>query len=155
MKKLMIAALVAGQVLTSATPALAADLTGSQEVQGGAFGGLRLRVPLGGRPGEHRVRAGFALAPTVSSRARDGAVRTRIAEGLEFGYRSGHPLSFSIAGRDLQPRRLGAAQDNDDNHRHRGPSTLGWIAIGLGAAVVIVVGAAALCASDHNCIPGE
>jgi len=154
MKKLTIAALVAGQVLATATPALAADLTSSQEVRGGAFGGLRLRLPLGGDSRGHRVRAGFALAPTVSSRAQDGAVRSRIGEGLEFGYRSGYPVSFSIAGADLQ-QRLGAAQDNDGNRRHRGPSTLGWIAIGVGAAAVIIVGAAVLCASDHDCLPSE
>lgn len=155
MKKLTMAALVAGQILTSATPCWAADLTSSQEVQGGAFGGVRLRLPLGGRPHDNRLRAGFAVAPTLSSRAQDGAVRTRIGEGLEFGYRGGRSVSFSIAGHDLQPRPLGAAQDNDGNHRHRGPSTLGWIAIGVGAAVVIVIGAAVLCASDHDCIPSE
>ena len=154
MKKLMIAALIVGQLLASAAPVSAAELTGSQEIQGGAFGGMRLRVSLGGRAHDQRIRAGFALAPTVSSRAQDGAVRTRIAEGLEFGYRSGHRVSFSIAGLDLQ-QRLGAAQDNDGNRRHRGPSTIGWIVIGVGVAAVIVIGAAVICASDHDCLPSE
>ena len=155
MKKLTMAALVAGQILASAAPASAADLTNAQEIQGGAFGGVQLRIPLGGAPRAHRLRAGLTLAPTLRSRAATGEVRTRIGEGLEFGYRAGHPVSFSIAGRDLQPRRLGAAQDDDGNHRRGGPSTLGWIAIGLGVAVVIVVGAAALCAADHDCLPSE
>jgi hypothetical protein len=103
MKKLTIAALVAGQVLTAAAPASAADLVDRQEVRGGAFAGFRLRVPIGGNPRAERIRAGLTLAPTLSARGEDNAVRTRIGEGLEFGYRAGRPISFSIAGRDLRP----------------------------------------------------
>ena len=143
MRILTIAALVTGQMLTSATPALAADLASSQEVQGGAFGGIRLRVPLGGTPRDDRVRAGFALAPTLSSRAQDGAVRTRIGEGLEFGYRGGRPVSFSIAGRDLQPRRLGAAQDNGGGDRDHGLST-GEILLIAGGVIVVTAGVVAV-----------
>jgi hypothetical protein len=61
-----------------------------------------------------------------------------------------------IAGQDV--RRLGAAQRSEGQEGERrggGPSTLGWIAIGVGAAVVVLIGAVALCAADHDCIPSE
>jgi hypothetical protein len=152
MKKLAIAALVAAQVLTAAEPAFAADLTSNQEIQGGAFGGVRLRVPLGGRVRDNRVRAGFAFAPTVSSRSRDGAVRTRIGEGLELGVTGREPVRLSLA--ETPVNRLAQGGWGPDGRR-LGISTLGWIALGVGAAIVIVVGAAAICISDHDCVPSE
>jgi hypothetical protein len=142
MKKLAIGALLAAQILTAAEPAFAADFATGQELRGGAFGGLTLRVPLGGSPRQNRVRAGLTLAPTLSSRANDGEVRTRIGEGVEFGYRSGRPLSFSLAGRDLPGRRLGAAQDNGDDDHH-GLST-GEILLIAGGVIVVTAGVVAV-----------
>jgi hypothetical protein len=110
MRKISIAALLATQPLAVAQPAFAADFAAAPEQRAGAFGGFRLRVPLGGRPGTQRLRAGLAIAPTLSSRAGDGETRMRIGEGLEFGFRSGRPLSFSLAGQDLDGRRFGAAE---------------------------------------------
>ena len=52
----------------------------------GAFGGLRVRVPLGGDPRERQVRAGLAIAPTVQGGTIGGERRQRIGEGIEFGY---------------------------------------------------------------------
>jgi len=152
MKNLTIAALVAAQIPASAQPALAADLASHQEIQGGAFGGVRLRVPLGGRARDNRVRAGLAFAPTVSSRGQDGAVRTRIGEGLELGITGREPVRLSLAGMPVS--RLAQGGSGPDGGR-LGISTLGWIAIGVGAAIVIVVGAAAICVSDHDCLPSE
>jgi hypothetical protein len=117
MRRLMIAALLAGQV-AAARPALAADFAEARQEQAGAFAGLRLRLPLDGNRRERQIRAGLTVAPTLQSRAIDGETRTRIGEGVEFGYRSGRPISFSIAGRDLQPRGLRAAQDNGDGEHH-------------------------------------
>lgn len=114
MKKLTIAALLAGQVLAAAQPAMAADFAEAREQRAGAFAGLRLRMPLDG-PQRRHVRAGFALAPTLGIREMNGETRTRIGEGLEFGYRTNRPLSFSIAGQDLDRRRFGAAQDDEGN----------------------------------------
>jgi hypothetical protein len=113
MKKLTIGALLAGQLLGAAQPALAADLVAQEAPQMGAFAGARLRVPLGGAQ-RRQVRAGLTIAPTLQSR---GETRGRIGDGLEFGYRSNRPLSFSLAGQDLNGRRFGAAQDNVDDHR--------------------------------------
>jgi hypothetical protein len=142
MKKLTMVAFVAGQVLTSAAPASAADLTNSREIRGGAFGGVQLRIPLGGAPRAERIRAGLTLAPTLQSRAQTGEVQTRIGEGLEFGYRSGRPVSLSLAGRDLRSRRLGAAQDDRDD-RHRGLST-GEILLIAGGVIVVTAGVVAV-----------
>jgi hypothetical protein len=154
MKKLTIAVLLAGQVPAAAQPAMAADFALAQEQRAGAFAGLRLRMPLDG-PQRRQVRAGFALAPTFGTRGMNGESRLRIGEGLELGITGRQPVRLLLAGQDV--RRLGAAQrgEGQENDRGGGPSTLGWIAIGVGAAVVIVVGAAALCASDHDCIPSE
>lgn len=151
MKKLLIVALAAAQVMTTAQPALAAELVAREAPQMGAFAGARLRVPLGGDVRQRQIRAGLTLAPTVHSRAANGETQLRFGEGLEFGVTGRQPARLLVAGRNV--RRLGAAED--DNHRRGGPSTLGWIAIGIGAALVIVIGAAALCASDHDCIPSE
>ena len=112
MKKLAMAALLSAQLATAVQPAFAADFATAQETQAGAFGGFRLRVPLGG-PRTERVRAGLAFAPTRQTRGSDGSSQSRIGEGLEFGYRSGRPLSFSLAGQDLNGRRFGAAQGNE------------------------------------------
>ena len=130
MKRLAIGFLLAAQVMSSAQPAFAADLADRQEVRAGSFGGLTLRVSLGGSARQERVRAGLTLAPTLRSRSGDGAMRTRIGEGLELGYRPNRPLSLSLAGRDLGGRRLGAAQD--DEHR----DTVPRVALAVGAIAV-------------------
>jgi len=143
MKKLMIAALVAGQVLTAAQPAFAADFARAEDQRAGAFGGLRLRIPLDGGPRERQIRAGLTLSPTLHSQAGDGATRLRIGEGLEFGYRSNRPLSFSLAGHDLNGRRFGAAQDADQDNGRGGLST-GEILLIAGGIIVVTVGVVAV-----------
>jgi hypothetical protein len=150
MKKLTIAALLAAQILGAAQPAFAAELVDSHGQQIGAFAGARLRVPLDGNVRQRQIRAGFTLAPTMRTLAADGRSQLRFGEGLELGITGRQPVRLLLAGQDV--RRLGAAEDDNDRG---GPSTLGWIAIGVGAALVIVIGAAALCASDHDCIPDE
>lgn len=145
MKKLLVAALIAGQVATGATPARAADLGRTETQQVGAFGGLSLRVPLGASH-DRRVRAGLAFAPVAQSRAQDGAVRTRIGEGLELGIAGDRPLELSFAGQRLD--RIG--------DRRAGISTLGWVGIGVGVLAVGVVllfescRAGDICGSDRD-----
>ncbi len=139
MKKLTIAALLAAQMITAAQPAFAADFATTQDQQAGVFAGLRLRVPLDGAPRERQIRAGLALAPTLHSRSQNGAVRLRIGEGMEFGYRSNRPLSFSLAGQDLGGFRLGAAEEG----RRRGLST-GKILLIVGGVVIVSLAVATL-----------
>ena len=153
MKRLTIAALIAGQVLTAAQPALAAELAETRTHQMGAFGGVRLRVPLDDHAGRQPVRAGLTLAPTMHGRTPDGASRMRIGEGLELGFTENRPLTLSLAGTPVN--RLGAAQDqpesDEDEDEGGGPSTLGWIAIGVGAVAIAFVGLGALCLSEEIC----
>ncbi|MEA3030237.1 MAG: hypothetical protein QOJ53_1916 [Sphingomonadales bacterium] len=132
MKKPIITALVAGQLLGFAPPATAADLAGLQEQRAGAFGGFRLRIPLGGNPRAQRLRAGLTIAPTLRSRAGDGETSMRIGEGLEFGYRANRPLSFSLAGRDLDGRRFGAAEGGRSDAVPRTALAVAGVALTLG-----------------------
>jgi hypothetical protein len=156
MKKLLVAALVSGQIPGTAAPAFAQHYAPVRETDAGAFGGVRVRIPFGGSAREP-ARAGIAFAPTTRTDYQDGRIRTRFGEGLEFGYRTGRPLALSVAGRDLSSFRLNAAQGEQEQQRRRrgGPSTLGWIAIGVGVSLVIFVSAVAICASDSDCIPSE
>jgi hypothetical protein len=131
MRKVTIAALLAGQ-LAAAQPALAADFAAtSQEQRMAAFGGFRLRIPLDGAPRQRQVRAGLTFAPALHSQSGDGAVRMRIGEGVELGYRPGRPLSFSLAGQDLARTRLGAAEEG-----RRGGLSTGKIALIVGGVLV-------------------
>jgi hypothetical protein len=142
MRKLLIAALLAGQALGGSSPAFAQGFAPAQETQTGAFAGLRLRMPFGGANREP-LRAGLAFAPTTRTETQDGRVRTRIGEGLEFGLRGREPMQFSIAGRNL--RQLGAQGRNHANGRI---PTGAWIAGGLVLVTVAVVVAAALVLED-------
>lgn len=151
MKMLVVAGLVAGQMSIVAQPVFAADLVSIESQHVGAFGGVRVRLPLGGPAPERQVRAGFAFAPTIQSRAMLGGPRSRIGEGVEFGYRSNRPASFSIAGRDLDRRAL----DVQDDEESGGPSTLGWTAIIVGGLVAAGAAALAICASSSDCWNSE
>ena len=152
MKKLMIMALLGSQLMTVAQPAFAAELTENRTQQMGAFAGLRLRVPLDGNLQQRQVRAGLAVAPLMHSRAMNGETRLRIGEGVELGITGREPVQLSLAGTPVN--RLAQGPAGPDGRR-MGISTIGWIAIGIGAAAIIIVGAAALCASDHDCLPSE
>ena len=150
MKSLIIAALVAGQAL-AAQPAFAAELHGAssgQASQVAAFAGARVRVPIGGK--RERMRAGLAMTSTV----RGGATgELRFGKGAELGFSGGDPaLRLSLAGMPVS--RLAQGGQGPQGRKH-GISTLGWIAIGVGAASIIIVVAAAACADDSDCLPSE
>lgn len=156
MKKLTMAALVAGQLSIAAQPALAADLTENRSQQMGAFAGFRMRVPLDGNSRQRQVRAGLAVAPSMHSHAMNGPSQLAIGEGLELGIVGHRPVRLMLAGQDL--RRLGAAQDSEGEEReeHHGPSTLGWIAIGVGALVLVTATAGFFIVEDIiDCDDGE
>jgi hypothetical protein len=132
MKRFAVAALLAAQIPGTAQPAFASDFTSGQEQRAGGFAGFRLRLALDG-PERRQVRAGLALAPTLGIRDIRGATRTRIGEGVEFGFRGGRPLALSIAGREPNRRRLGASQ-NEEHH-----DTLPRVALAV-AGVVVTLG---------------
>ena len=135
MKHVLIAGLIAAQVGPLAAPAHSADLMAEpqqRETRMGAFAGTRVRVALGDGPRE-RVRAGLAVAPTLH-RIENGASRLRIGEGVEYGIADRRPAGLSIAG-----HRPGDSQRLPDGRRH-GVSTLGWVAIGVGAVALVGIG---------------
>lgn len=134
-----IAALLAAQLTTAAQPVMATDFAATQDQRAGTFAGLRLRLPLDGAPQQRQLRVGFTVAPTLHSLSGNGALRMRIGEGVEFGYRSGQPLSFSLAGQDLGQFRLGAAEEN----RRRGMST-GKVLLIVGGVIVVGIGVATI-----------
>jgi hypothetical protein len=120
----------AAQALSWGQPAAAAELAPAWDpapAQRGAFAGARLRVPLGA--GAQTPRAGLALAGVERSRTTG---QSRMGAGVEAGFAPGRGLGLAIGGR---PAGQLAAR------RKAGVSTLGWVAIGIGAtAVVAVVG---------------
>ena len=148
MKKLMIAALLSGQVLIGVQPAPAADFAATQPDRTGAFGGLRVRLPLGGREEQRQIRAGLMIAPTLQDSNAQGERALLIGEGVELGYRSGRPLALSVAGMDLSRPRLGSAQDEptpaEDEESGGGPS---WPLI-VGGVVIAALGIGALAINE-------
>ena len=147
MKRLMMAALVAGQVGVAATPVRAADLNltdqGSHR-QLGAFAGARLRVSLD----DHRrepARLMLTAAPTVSAVRANGERRTLISNGFELGGR-GNQFQLSY---ERQPINRLAGDPR------RNISTLGWVAIGVGATVVLGYLALGVCYEAGECFEGE
>ena len=147
MKYLTMIALVASQSLAVAQPAFAADLGDSGVVRTqrhGAFAGARLRVPLGGGKDE-KASAGLTVAPMAESRGSDGSLRTRFGEGMEFGIAGREQSGLRIGGRSLAQLREG--RSGPAGHK-AGISTLGWVGIGVGTA--IVVGYAILVVSLNN-----
>lgn len=152
MKNLMIGALLAGQFAAAAQPVLAAELVETRSQQTGTFAGLRLRAPLGGNAEQRRIRAGLALAPAVHIQNAGGESRVRIGEGIEFGFVGREPVRLSIAGTPVSRLAQGGSGPNGER---LGVSTIGWVAIGVGAVLVVLVGATALCMSDSDCNPSE
>jgi hypothetical protein len=149
MKKLLIAALLAAQL----TPAAAAEFAPTRETDAGAFAGVRLRVSLDGAAGERRVSAGLTVAPALRTRDNGGEVRTRIGEGIELGVASNEPVRLSIAGTPVS--RLTSRGDAPQGRR-AGVSTLGWVAIGVGAVLVVGLTAGYLWIDDAlDCDPGD
>jgi hypothetical protein len=71
-------------------------------------------------------------------------VRMRIGEGVELGFRSGRPLSFSLAGQDLGRIRLGAAEEG-----RRGGLSTGKIALIVGGVLVAAIAVTTLVLVDE------
>jgi hypothetical protein len=136
-KKLAIGALVTAQLLGVAQPAAAADLFERDTPQIGAFAGARLRLSLGGRREEQRLRAGLTLAPTMHGRTAVGGMQLRIGEGLDLGVTGREPVRLSLAGTPVN--RLGQSGRGPDGRR-LGVSTIGWVAIGAGVVLLAVGG---------------
>ena len=150
MKSVTIAALLAAQLAIAAQPALAADL-GDQRSAGiqrqGAFAGARLRIPLNGT-NAGKAQAGLTVAPILQGRQADGSIRTRFGEGLELRLSGTAKPQLAFGGRTLAQLTQGRAGPTG---RKAGISTIGWVAIGVGVAVVTVFAIGQLCADGEIC----
>ena len=135
MKTMMIAALLAGQLLTAAQPAFGAELTEQRSREMGAFAGLRLRMPLDGDVRQRQLRAGLTLSPTMHSRSSNGESRTRIGEGLELALTGNQPPRLMLGGTPVSRLVQGPVGPNG---QRLNASTGEWVAIGVGGVVVLL-----------------
>jgi hypothetical protein len=147
MKKALFATLAAAGIFCAAAPAAAQSYAPLRDMEAGTFTGARVRVSLGG-PARERVRAGLTFAPTVRADYQDGRVRTRIGEGLEFGFNGRGPAQFSLAGTPVN--RLVQGRTGPEGQR-LGISTLAWVGIGVGVVVIGVVALAEACRAGDIC----
>ena len=147
MRKLLIAGLVAGQIVAAAQPAMAAELhqdRAGTPNQVAAFAGARLRVPLGG--GREKPQAGLALTSTLRSGATG---ELRFARGAELGFSGGESaVRLTLAGTPVS--RLARGGRGPDG-RKLGVSTVGWVAIGVGVVAVVLFAAFELCKDGEIC----
>jgi hypothetical protein len=93
-----------------------------------------------------RVQIGFAAGPVmVVPDAKTGNVRRGIGNMAGFSLRPGHSATLMLAGQPVATRYtvLGAAEEAKDQEskpekkNRKGPSTVGYIAIGVGALLAI------------------
>lgn len=149
MRLVLIAALLASQTVSAAAASLESDRRVA-DTEIGSFAGARLRLDLGGPQRgvspRDRFRAGLVVAPTMSSQRVDGGRSLRFGEGLEYGVRGTRAAGLAIAGRPIARRGDAATPE-----RRAGVSTLGWVAIGVGAVVTLVIAASVICL-ESNCI---
>lgn len=113
------------------------DLTEAEQREMGTFAGARLRIALGGNRNQPKVRGGLTFAPTMHSRANQGAAEINIGEGLEFGHRSGHRISLSAAGQDIGGNRAGVARAGEEDDNGGLPD---WALITGGVVIALGVG---------------
>jgi len=145
MKSFKAAALAAAAISLVGQPLAAAELPreAGAATERGTFVGARFRIPLG-QSGE-KAHAGLAL--TATQRA-PGRAELRFAKGLELGYAGDATLRLSLQGQPVS--RLVAGRDGPGG-RKLGVSTVGWVAIGVGAVVLVVGGAYVLCGTGAIC----
>jgi hypothetical protein len=101
-----------------------------------------------------RVQIGVAAGPAMMvPDAKTGIVRRGIGNMAGFSLRPGHSATLMLAGQPVATRYtvLGAAEEAKDQEskpekkNRKGPSTVGYIAIGVGVLLVVgVIGAVAL-----------
>lgn len=120
-----------------AWPASAEPVNAPGTAQVGAFGGLRLRMPLGGGADARRAHFSVALAPTAQTWGTSGSVRSTLGDGLELGVGDRGALRLSLAGEPIERLATGARLDGDGS----GSSTRTILIIG-GVAVALGIGAA-------------
>ena len=138
-------AVIAAALIT--TPVQAADWS---DVRPGTFVGARLTI--GGRTGK-RPLAALTIAPTQTRMSSEGMTNMRIGEGIALNLTPGAKPTLTLAGVRADAV-LGLQRNGDlDSDRKLGVSTGGWVAIGIGAAVLVgaaVFYNAATSCEDHD-----
>lgn len=134
------------------------QLNGAGPVTMGGFAGARIRISLGGTKREDQtIRAGLTIAPMPYRGGGDrGNFRSRIGEGLEFGFRGGAPgPQLSLAGMPLTPAHYapgGRATGKQRNSMSGGNTGL----VIAGVAALVGIGLlVALGDSKDDCTGGE
>lgn len=118
---------------------------GAGPVAMGGFVGARVRISLGGTRSEDQgFRAGLTIAPMQYRGSQDSqGFRSRIGEGLEFGFRGDEPApELSLAGMSLTPGK-GAPTKGRSNLS--GAATVALVVVG----VVAIAGVALYAAADE------
>jgi len=134
--------------------------SGAQALAGRGVGGqASLTLRFGAKRAADTLRLGLAAGPVMrftGASARDSRLVMNTLLGVSVN--PGYSTRLSFAGADIAryTTRLGAAEDEAQGKKRGGPSTLGWVAIGVGAVVVGVVALAAVCAdTDVNCLNSD
>lgn len=135
------------------TPVQAADWQSrAMDVRPGAFVGARVQLPLGGKAAA-RPRAALTLAPTLNRISSTGMVRTSTGEGVALNFRPHSKPTLTLAGVRADTALGLQRQGKVDGGQKLGVSKGGWIAIGVGAAVL--AGAAAFYIAATDCADHE
>jgi hypothetical protein len=145
MKSFTAAALAAAAFSVVVQPVAAAELPreAGGQIERGTFAGARFRIPLG--QSDEKAHVGLALTATQRT---PGQAELRFARGLELGYAGDDRLLLSLHGQPVSRLVQGKAGPQG---RKMGVSTLGWVAIGVGAVVLVVGGAYVLCGTGAIC----
>lgn len=150
-------------VLVSGTTAQAAQDAGlsvqsyrSGGVQSGVGAQLGMTLKLDSKRAvrdSERVQIGFAAGPVMAVQdAKTGIVRRGISNMAGFSLRPGYSATLTFAGQPVATRYtvLGAAEEAKDEagkpekKNRKGPSTVGYVAIGVGVVAVVLVAANAI-----------
>jgi hypothetical protein len=123
-------------VVLAAPLEAAAGPYGGAEVRPGGFVGAQLKLPLGDKT-PSKPRAALAIAPTRSQISAGGAVRTTIGEGLALNFAPKSKPTFTLAGVRADTALALQRGGGTDPQRKLGVSTGGWVAIGVGVAVLV------------------
>jgi hypothetical protein len=155
--------IAAALALVSATNAQAAQDAGlgfqnyrSGGIQGGVGAQLRVALKLDSKHAvrdSERMQIGFAAGPVMTvADAKSGLVRRGISNMAGFSLRPGYSATLTLAGRPVVTRYtvLGADEQakneasKPENKGRKGPSTIGYVAIGAGALVIGTLAAFAI-----------
>ncbi|MFL6729112.1 MAG: hypothetical protein ACJ8E3_04545 [Sphingomicrobium sp.] len=119
-----------------AAPAGAASDRAGSELRPGSFVGAQLKLSLGGKTSSKPLAA-LTIAPTRSQISATGAVRTTIGDGLALNFAPESRPTFTLAGVRADTALAPQRGRGTDAQPKLGVSTGGWVAIGVGVAVLV------------------